>query len=332
MVNPIEWPEDRAAVFRLGRIHQLTEAGRYPSCQYLAEWLEVSNRTVQRDIELLRNLGANILYDKLRKGYYYAERFSFPLPRLTEGEVCALFLMDKLLGQLEGTPYAKALASAGVKLRALLTDEVLLPLGRETQMVSVSSAPLRGDEIVLAERFAKLQKASVEGHSMEINYFSATRNAESKRRVDPYHLHYHQGAWYLIAYCHSRDDIRIFALDRIRDLTVTDCRFERPANFNPDDYLGDSWGIERGEMFQLELVFDSHQARWIRERQWHAGQILKELPDGRLYFSAPAEGVEEIKQWILGFGSHVEVIGPGWLREEIVREVGRMRKLYETKD
>jgi predicted DNA-binding transcriptional regulator YafY len=324
-----EWREDRVATFRMVQIHQLLVADRCPSCMELAQRFEVSKRTVQRDIESMQDLmAAPIVYDRRRKGYIYTERFSFPLPRLTEGEVCALFLLDKILGQLEGTPYADALASVGTKLRALMAQEAYLPPGKEAEVVSVANAALRGDEVTLARNFAMLQKACVDQSTVEMKYYSATSNRVRIRCVDPYHLHYHQGAWYLIGYCHLRKKGLTFALDRIRDLKVTNEEFQKPESFNHEDYLGESWGIVRGETFLLELVFDAHQARWIKEKTWHEGQELSELPDGRLSFCAPAAGVEEVKQWVLGFGSHVEVVGPEWLREEVREEVGKMREMY----
>jgi predicted DNA-binding transcriptional regulator YafY len=87
--------------------------------------------------------------------------------------------------------------------------------------------------------------------------------------VDPYHLTLHGGGFYLVAYCHLREAVRIFAVERIRELEVQTVRFQRPAEFDLDNYLDGVWGIIRGDIVTVKVLFGRGVARYIKDRLWH---------------------------------------------------------------
>ncbi|BCV24326.1 YafY family protein [Gelria sp. Kuro-4] len=322
---------ERHSLFRLHKIDQLIRQKRYPNVPALSRCLEVSTRTIERDLEFLRDrLGAPLKYDFKRRGYFYTnDSFSMPRLKLTEGEVVALYLGQKLLCQYKGTPYEAAIARAFAKIQTLLPDGVEVDLAEVDEFLSFDVEPLRGEEEALAACFQQLVQAIQGRETMDIIYYTASRNAQSRRLVDPYHLRCHQGAWYLIAYCHTRKEVRIFALDRIRSLRPTGHKFQPPADFSLKEYLGHSLGIERGgELRKVMISFDAVQARWIRERQWHPSQELTVLADGSLLFKVTVSGLEEVKRWVLGFGSHAEVLAPEELRRAVAREVALLAQKY----
>lgn len=195
----------RNVSYRMIRIEQLLKTGKYYSLKELAERLEVSPRTIQRDLAAMRDfMGAPLVYDRFRKGFCYEKDFTLPRPNLNEGELVALFLTEKLLSYLEGTPYAASLASAGAKLRMLMTDEADLPSEMDAAYISFACDPLRGDEVKLAENFAKLELARKQNRRAEITHYSVLREEATLRRIDPYHFYLWHGTWYLIAFCHLR--------------------------------------------------------------------------------------------------------------------------------
>jgi predicted DNA-binding transcriptional regulator YafY len=120
----------------------------------------------------------------------------------------------------------------------------------------------------------------------------------------------------------------MFALDRIRDLELTDQTFAIPEDFSVQEYLGDSLHLERGEPVEVAIKFDSYQARWIRERVWHSSQSIEELPDGSLMLRMVVGSLGEVKRWAMSFGSRAEVLEPERLREEIRREIERVGEVY----
>ena len=128
-----------------------------------------------------------------------------------------------------------------------------------------------------------------------------------------------------------RGGIRDFALDRILDLKTTKERFNIPKDFNPRDYLERAWRMYKGNEVEITLHFDPYESRWIRERVWHRSQKIEEFPDGGIKFKVVANP-EEIKRWIIGYASHVEVIKPESLRDDIKEEILELSKIYGVSD
>lgn len=319
----------RIIPFRVAGIRNLLRTGRRLGVADLAERFEVSESTIKRDINLLRDYGCNITFDRFKKSFCLVKDAEvFPECDFSEGEIVSLYLIDKLIHQLSGTPYAESLASAGAKLRCLLTDRLEFPLEREVDFISITYDPLRGDEVRLGLNFATLREAWRTRRSVMIEHFSVQRGEATRRRLNPFHLLFRHGIWYVIGFCHLRREVRMFALDRIQEIVQTDETFEIPSDFELNMYLGSCWGIERGDLVTVRVKFDAYQAKWIRERQWHTTQEIEERADGGLIFTAQASGLREIKEWVLSFGEHAEVLEPEELRWEVRETVKAMGRFY----
>ena len=169
-------------------------------------------------------------------------------------------------------------------------------------------------------------------HSIEMEYYSASSGQTNTRIVDPYHLHNIQGDWYLIAYCHTRREPRDFLTNRIRAHKRLPSTFQVAPDFSLNTYLETGFLAERAtEPENIVIKFDEYQARWIRERRWHTSQQIEELPSGELILRLRVGGLGEVKRWIMGYGSHAEVLEPESLRREIKEEVKKMQKIYSEK-
>jgi predicted DNA-binding transcriptional regulator YafY len=289
----------------------------------------VNPRTIQRDIEFLRDrLQAPLLFDPVRNGYQYTNPdFHLPMVRLTEGELAALFLAERLLQEYRGTPYAGALASLFEKLTAGLRDDVSIDLSHFADAYSFRRL---GGLDADATTFAHLARAVRDGRRLELVYWTASRNATNRRVVDPYHLASIQGDWYLLAYCHLREEVRFFSPARIRSLRETGEHFERSADFRLADYLDDTFRSVRGSgaARRVRLRFSSDAARYIRERVWHPSQRLTQRRDGSLVLTLRVNHFLEVKRWALSYGAACEVLEPAELREEIQQEVLRTLQQY----
>ncbi|NLY49448.1 MAG: WYL domain-containing protein [Firmicutes bacterium] len=321
----------RSSLFRLYKIDQFIRSGLYPNVPSLSSSLEVSTRTIERDIEFLRDsLGAPLKYDAKRRGYFYtSDEFSLPRLKLTEGELVALYLGQKLLTQYKGTPYEAGIIRALAKIKTFLPENVEVDFAEIDSFLSFDVEPPRGEGEYLVAAFQAVVSAIQDRESLDVTYYTASRDAVSQRRIDPYHLRYHQGAWYLIAYCHTRCEVRIFALDRVRSLNRTGKHFEPQPDFSLEDYLYHSLGIERGRYpCQVVIRFDVEQSRWVQERLWHPSQELEQLEDGTVLLKLTLSGLGEAKRWVLGFGRHAEVLEPAKLREELKHETAYMAAVY----
>ncbi len=320
----------RLGLWRIYRIDAYIRSGRCPDANWLAEKLEVSRRTIERDLAHMRDLmSAPLEYDRKRRGYRYTAEFQMPTFSLSEGEILALFLGSQVLSQYRGSPYEQLIRNAFEKICAALPQTHSLDFGMVNETLSFNVDPPRGDERQLLETHQILLTAIRNRTSVDLDYYTASRNEHTTRRVNPYHLRYHGGAWYLIAHCHWRGQTLIFALDRISNIALTNERFEPDPEFDVNAYLDDSLSLERsGQIEEVRIWFDPVQARYIRERQWHSSQKIAEHPDGSLTLTLRVRGLGEVKRWVMSFGPHAEVLAPAWLREEVARDVQRMGEMY----
>jgi len=320
----------RPCLRRLQALDQMIREGCYPNSQTAARELEVHSRTIHRDLEFLRDSWhAPLEFSREHNGYYYRDAgFSLPLFRLTEGELVALFLAERLLQTYRGTPYAAELTAAFSKLTAALPDEVSLDLSHLGDAYSFrQQAAGAGD----ADQFRELARAVREGQQLELVYWTASRDETCHRIVDPYHLAGLNGDWYLIAYCHLREDVRMFAPSRIRSLRITGEQFERPADFRIAGYLDASFGAVRGSgpPRRIRLRFTPETARYVREKLWHSTQRIEEEPDGGLVLTLEVSHFLDVKRWALSYGAGCAVLEPAELRRDVAEEVGRMMGRYE---
>jgi predicted DNA-binding transcriptional regulator YafY len=183
-----------------------------PNARTLGDRLEVHPRTVRRDIEYMRDqLLAPIEFDARRNAYFYREpsyRLSFL--RLTEGELLALFIAERVLQQYRGTPFGPDLARAFAKITAALDEPVTSTADCRRWCEAVSfrtTAPAVFEVDVLRTLIA----AIVQCRRIVIDYWTASRDSQNRRKVDPYHLMSCDGQYYLIAYCHLRHAMRQFS-------------------------------------------------------------------------------------------------------------------------
>ena len=147
-----------------------------------------------------------------------------------------------------------------------------------------------------------------------------SRKKTSQRVVAPYKLWFFDGTFYMLGFCHLRKDIRLFAVDRIRKMVLTDTTFETPQDFDIENLLRDSFGAFLGEPVQVVIHFSSSAAGYVDEKIWHESQVVERQKDGSLIFKAEIAGTEEIKFWILRWGKDAVVLKPDSLREEIRKE------------
>ena len=239
-----------------------------------------------------------------------------------------MFLGQKLLVQCKGTPLEEFVERAMLKIRTLLPQEVDVSLERALDAVSFHVDPLRGEEVEMAQTYQVLAEAMEGRRIVDMKYYSAGRNVTTRRKIEPYHLRLVDGAWYCIGFCQERQEVRTFAMDRILSLAITDEEFEIPETFSIEEYLGDSWVIERGTPRRISIEFDSSQVPYLREKQWHHSQEINTLSDGGFRMTVTTGSLGEIMRWVLSLGSHAKVIEPEDLRQQIAEELDRARRNY----
>ena len=149
--------------------------------------------------------------------------------------------------------------------------------------------------------------------------------------VDPYFLDIYRGSNpYLIGFCHKRQAIRDFRIDRIKNLKILDETFEKDSSFDPKAYLEKRFQNEGGDkLFSVTIWFNPSSAPFIKERRWHTSQKLVEHPDGSLTLHLVVAGLNDLKRWVLGYGKGAIVKEPQELVQLIKREVEEMSQYYQ---
>lgn len=299
------------------RIHQSLQSGKFPNTTTLARELEVSTKSIQRDLDFMRDrLELPIEYHPQRFGYHYtAEVTSFPTMHITEGELVALVIAEKALEQYRGTQFEKPLLSAIRKIEQSLPDTISLNLADIEQTISFRT---RAEPVLNLETFDALAKATAQRRQLELTYRKAGNRDGEVRLIDPYHLANINGEWYLFAYDHARNDIRTFVPARVLSVRPTGKHFPRPQKFSLEKRLRDSFGVHSGEgEFEVVLRFNARVADYIREKKWHDSQELKDLKGGGVELRLKLSSLIEIQRWVLGWGSDVIVVKPSQLQESI---------------
>lgn len=297
----------------------------------LAEELECHLRTAYRDLEALQTAGFPIYNERVDGKNHWAlldaVKHQLPVP-FSLPELMALYFSRDMLKIFKDTVFYDSLETLFQKIKATLPPAYIEKLDRVKNSLGVSPTPHkphgRFNEIINRANAAALNK-----NVLDIVYFGMKSKKETRRNVAPYKLWYHNGAFYLIGFCHLRNDIRIFAVDRIKSLVKTEETFETPGDFDAEDFMRDSFGVFQGDLVHIKIRFSPNVSGYISEKIWHTSQKLRFMEDGHLIFEADVAGLEEIKFWIMNWGAEAEALEPEPLRETIKKEAAKMLSLYD---
>ena len=183
-----------------------------------------------------------------------------------------------------------------------------------------SAISFRGLGISVAdlELFETVSRAVLDSHELNFEYKKLAVSRHEARRVQPYPLGCVENQWYLFGFDLARQQLRTFALPRMRSVKNTGTHFRRPADFSIAEHLGDSLGVFKGKgRHKVRIRFDAFAARLVSERQWHASQKMRSLPGGGLEVTMELGSLEEIGRWVLSWGEHATVVEPVELKVRI---------------
>lgn len=319
----------RVPVHRMMLIHERINEGRFINCSALARELEVNRKTILRDIQCMRlDMDLPIEYDERNHGYYYDGKVGdLPLFKVTEGELLALFIAEKALAPLKGTPFARKINSGLRKLSAALPESIGVSWEELDQAFSFRQTGVAKADM---EVFDKLAGAVQRQKEIHFEYKKLGAESHEVRHVWPYQVLQIDGQWYLFAHDLERKALRKFVLTRIRSVKVLRRGFKRPEDFSVVEQLKDSFGIFSSgtQKFKIRLHFDTFAAQLIQEREWHASQELRDLDKGELEMKMSLGSLEEVERWVLSWGAHVKVLGPPQLVTMVRETTAQMAANY----
>ena len=319
----------KTAIPRIYFIDQEIAAGRYPNAPALAKKYETSLSSINRDISYMRDmLGAPIEYDFFRKGFYYYEKtFRLPAAYASEKDLLALGMAKNLMDLYSGTPIHDAALNLLESISTPLQSEKKIDWFKD-RIVIPKFAPVSMDTQVWDNIVSSIK----ENRIITFNYRSIEKQGMpetklQKRHVRPYQLLFDKNVWYLFAHDEDKNQMRIFALSRITDVTITEKKFTIPRDFDyrsqeGTSYFGVFCGIKTYK-FTIEIKGDS---RWIQERIWADDQKFKKIRDG-IELSFTSNQFDRVLEFILSLTPIARPLSPKALVdkwEEMIRKAAKL--------
>ena len=278
------------------------------TAEQLADIFAISKRTVYRDIQALNESGVPIV-SAPGLGYWLIEGYFLPPISFSATETTMLILGANLMQQNFDSLYKEAATSAIRKIDAVLRPELKEEVEYLSENIRFFSNP-RGEYI--HEMLAILRRAIIEQKVVSFEYIKRIGKDKDKpihREVNPHSLFSLNAVWMMPAYCHLRNAMRLFRLDRIDNLEVLNTHFEREKGYQLK---------ERREKLPLkvELLFKKGMARWLKETPSYYSRKYEEREDG-IYLLLEVRHIEEILQWVLAWGDSVIVLEPPQLKQAL---------------
>jgi predicted DNA-binding transcriptional regulator YafY len=294
----------------------------------LAEKLGVSVRTVHRYFNMLDEMGIPVYTERGRYGGFSLVRgYRMPPLIFTPDEATAVYLGTGLVEEIWGSLYRAAAQGALAKLDNVLPDEQRQEVAWARRSL-VATGMHRSDFDALAPTLEKLRRAVREQRQVNMVYRSSSAERQA-RDLDPYALVYRWGWWYAIGYCHLRQDLRSFRVDRIAELALSGQVFQIPDDFDIQGYLAAE--MQDQPKVQARLRFAPQAANVARANRSYWA-TLDEGPDGSVEVTFLAPDLVWAASSALAYGPLVTVLEPSELRQMVSEWAQAIAGLYQPAD
>ncbi|HEY0947673.1 MAG TPA: WYL domain-containing protein, partial [Opitutaceae bacterium] len=291
---------------------------------------ELDRKTIQRDIDYLRErLNRPVLFDPRRNSYYYTKQPE-PLPEmlLTEGELFGIMVARNSLEQYRGTPYFQQLSDSYRKLAASLDTEVSFSADDYAARVSFKSM---GTPKIDPGVFEVVSRGVARRVMVTLDYHKPNERAARRRSVQLWHITHRGHMWYVVGFDPAISGRRTFALTRIKNPILTRRKFDVPEDFSPEKHFANAFSVLCGEGdFRVVIRFCGASAARVQECEWHASERWRQLEGGEVELELRLAALEEIERWVLSWGAEAEVIEPKALRDRIAATVAALTGRYRS--
>ena len=304
----------------------------------MVEELGVTIRTVYRLVDALGELGFPIIDETIRgdrrKRKKLMEEFRRKLPNMTVPEITftqsELFVLALLKSEdtvLRDTELGEALERIFARLALIMPNGLGDKLTRIRALFV--SRPVLGKSYTGKEKIIdQVFRAVLASRRCTITYHAFTTNTVKTYQIDPLQFFEHQGGLYFFARVVKYGDIRILAIERIKEIEVLAETFVWPDGFLAETYLQSAFGLTLDDEIEVTIRFSANQANHIKERFWAVEQKLTTNKDGSVALWMRTSGWYDVKRWVLSFGVEAEVLEPAELRSEMKQDIQGMGRLY----
>ncbi|HWI22458.1 MAG TPA: WYL domain-containing protein [Baekduia sp.] len=291
-------------------------------------------RRFYADRSELESLGIQLTVDRPSDGVAEQENYSlrpenFHLPEIkfTDEELAslqmALNLLDGEFAYAEPLRLALQQLSWGRPSPLHAPDQSAVALG--------ITASAGGHD--LSQRLAKIETAIFRNKTITFDYFTMERGETSARKVDPYHLLFQGGQFYLLGHSRERDSLRVFRLSRIRGkvayATKAEHDFRRPADFDPRAYA-DRAEWQAGDTVGTAEIRILKRIAWQVERHFGRFGEIRTEDNGDVVLTTDYSNARQIASWVMRLGENAQVLAPPELAEEVADRVELLARRHET--
>jgi proteasome accessory factor B len=324
-------PRNQEVIRQWKLLHALESSRHGASIDGLAAELDVTTRTIRRDLAALQEAGFALYDERDDAGRVRWRLDGRVLHGLESGftlsELCALYLSRNLLEAVAGTPFQRDLGNAFERLEKLLSPRMRQFLDRLPSVLVAKPGPQSAGGASSRDIVARLLEATLHFRTATMRYHSVSSSRVKDYLVHPYRLAFASGGLYLLAYVPEYSSVRTFAVERIRSVSLEKQTFV-PKEGVGDDVFANSLGVNTGPAAKVELEFDAPVAPYVGARVWHPSQQLQNAAGGGIRLTMDVCHDWALRSWILSWGPFVRVVAPARLAREIKNDLAAAGTRY----
>lgn len=311
----------KVSIERITKIVRLIRRRGAVSMATLMDELEVSQASVKRDLEFLRDrLGCPLEWDRSRRGWVVRDeladggRFELPGVWFNASEVFALLTMLHLVEGVQPGLLEEHVGPLKSRLRNLLAEGTKSAKPIERKLKLIHFAPRK----VEPKHFQLIAGALLNGKRLHLRYLNRDRKEYTERTISPQQLVHYRENWMLDAWCHTRNAIRSFALEAVDDVRVVDEAALEVSQDEMQEHFRSGYGIFAGHAaHRARLKFSPERAQWVSKETWHHDQSSEHLEDGSYILEIPYSNDQELLMDLLRHSPEVEILDPPELRQRL---------------
>ena len=324
-------PRNQEVIRQWKVLHALESSRHGVTIEALADDLDVTTRTIRRDLAALQEAGFPLYDERDDDGRARWRLDGQVLKGLETGftlaELCALYLSRNMLEAVAGTPFQRDLTLAFARLEKMLSPRMRQFLDRLPHVLTAKPGPGTRAGGSSPDIVGRLLEATLHYRVARMKYHSVSSARMKDYLIHPYRLAFAQGGLYLLAYVPEYKDLRTFAVDRITSVSLEKQTFT-PSRAIPDDVFGNSLGVNTGPPSHVEIAFDKRVTPYVRGRVWHPSQTLRESADGGVVLTLEVCNDVALRSWILGWGASARVLVPAALAADIRADLNKASAQY----
>ena len=298
----------------------------------LADEFGITRRQVYRDLDRIGEEGHPLTHDgegrdrlwQLPLGYKGLPKIS-----ISPNELMSLYLAKSHLAYLAGTPFSEDLDRVIEKIKAGLPRKTINHLDRILQ-VFIPRPRMMRSYATQKGTLTLLRQALLLQRTVRLHYQKAGREGSETQRVDPYSLLLYESGLYLVGYSHRAKALRNYAVERVKQVELTDELFEMRSDLLHEAISQRPFGIIEGPAMNIRIRFNRVVAHLLKERVWHPTQRVMSLANGDALLTMQAGGSKEILRWILSWGSDARVLEPPELVELVKTTLSSANHQYTS--